>query len=59
MAQIRKEMNEDKPDSRLLRAAKVLFIVFFTVILFLLIKTMVHHHFFSGGQLNKHDATGP
>jgi hypothetical protein len=33
--------------------------VILTVTVFLLVRSMVRHHFFSGGQQNRHDATGP
>jgi hypothetical protein len=33
--------------------------VILTVTVLLLAKSMVRHHFFSGGQMNRHDVTGP
>jgi hypothetical protein len=37
----------------------VLFIVVLTVMAFLFVQSMLHNHFFDGGQLNRHEATGP
>jgi hypothetical protein len=59
MTESRNEMNKDERNSRLLRVAKILFIVIFTIILFMLVTSMEHHHFFNGGQMNRHDATEP
>lgn len=59
MATNRNELNQEEQNSPWLGLAKFLFIAFFAVMLFLLIRSMEHHHFFSGGQMNRHDVTGP
>ena len=59
MATNRNETNQEEQNSPWLGVAKFLFIAFLTGMLFLLVRSMEHHHFFSGGQMNRHDVTGP
>jgi len=59
MATNRNETNQEEQNPPWLGFAKFLFIVILTVTVFLLVRSMVGHHFFSGGQQNRHAATGP
>jgi len=59
MATNRNEVIPEEQNPRWLGFAKFLFIVFLTVTVFLLARSMLRHHFFSGGQMNRHDVTGP
>jgi hypothetical protein len=59
MATNRNESDREEQNSPWLGVAKFLFIVFLAAMFFLLVRSMVQHHFFSGGQMNRHDLTGP
>jgi hypothetical protein len=59
MATKRNEIDPEEQNPPWLGFTKFLYIVILTVTAFLLTRSMVRHHFFSGGQMNRHDVTGP